>query len=416
MTSSTSRSRPKPLWAHLLWALLAMASVSLRPTAAASQGRCSCNRGCHQFPGQCVQSGSSGCEAGFAPFCGTRANSCPNAGWVTCSGECTCVRITPLDAGVVDSGIGDVPRPDVPMSVDVPMFVDVPMSVDRPMPVDRPMSVDVPMSVDRPLPLDAIGPMDAPAAADVSTPRDVGAPTDAPVGADVAAALDAPRTDAASADVPARDVGPSPTDAPVSLPDAIDPMDVAQLPDGALVPDAGSPLDAATPDAPAADDAGCVCAGGACVGGICYRDRCTYNPELGFTCAIPGTTCRLIGEEPLCIPVCAGVTCADGEFCDEREDGRCVVDRCASIQCPAGTVCRRNQCGRWGGADGGIFEAEDAVVVDSDASTSGPPTAMDDGCGCRAGGASGRPPAGAMLALMAGWVVVRRRYRASARK
>lgn len=392
MTSSSPRSRLKPLWAHLLWALLAVAPASLRPTAAAAQGRCSCNRGCHQFPGQCVQSGSSGCEAGFAPFCGTRANSCPNAGWVSCNGECTCVRITPLDAGVVDAGIADVPRPDVPMSVDAPM------------------------SVDRPLPLDVIGPMDAPPGPDAPAPQDVGARTDAPVGADVAAPLDAPRTDAAAADAPARDVGPSPTDAPVSLPDAAGPTDAAPLPDGALVPDATSPLDAATSDAPPADDAGCVCAGGACVGGICYRDRCTYNPELGFTCAIPGTTCRLIGEEPLCIPVCAGVTCADGEFCDEREDGRCVVDRCASIQCRAGTVCRRNQCGRWGGADGGVFEAKDAAVLDSDASTSGPPTAMDDGCGCRAGGARGTSPAGAVLALMAGWVVVRRRYRASARK
>lgn len=321
MTSSSSNHRAAGVLVRLLGVVLAAAALSLAPSPVAAQGRCSCNRGCHQYPGQCVQPGSSGCEAGFAPFCGTRADSCPNVGWVSCGGDCTCVRIVPADAGVPDGG---TPRLDVLVSLDAP------------------------------------------------------APVDGSASSDALVSLDAPAS-----------------------------------------PDAATPADAATPgaDAPALD-AGCACEGGACIAGVCYRERCVFNAELGFICTTPGTSCRLLDADPLCVPFCAGVLCRAGEFCDERAAGRCTLDRCASIECPVGTVCRQNQCGRLGGPDGGVFIAKtDAGAGGVDGSTGAPGTAMDDGCGCRVGGGRGRPPNAALLAAaLAGWVARRRGARAVARR
>nr|MBP6834577.1 hypothetical protein [Deltaproteobacteria bacterium] len=75
MNTSIHRSRSRLGWLSGLAALFAFAMVASLPSVASAQGRCSCNAGCHQYPGQCVQPGSSGCEAGYAPFCGTRAES-----------------------------------------------------------------------------------------------------------------------------------------------------------------------------------------------------------------------------------------------------------------------------------------------------------------------------------------------------
>ncbi len=330
MTSSPRTSPHRP---NVFLFLFVVALSAVFPSVAGAQGRCSCNNGCHAYPGQCVQRGSSGCDPGFAPFCGTRATSCPNAGWVSCAGDCTCVRVGPSDGGTAsDGGInGDASTP-----------TDASPLIDRPAASDATPASDATATTDARSPMDAPSPADAPASASDAT----AAASDSPTG----------------------------SDALVSLPDQV-----------------AVPSDSATPDRDANTtdpDGGCICAGGACVGGSCYRERCTFHPELGFTCATPGKTCRLIGADPICVPVCAGVTCAAGEFCDERSNGACVVDRCASLACPAGTTCVRNQCGRWGGPDGGVFIADEG-----DASADGgaaPPPTTNEGCGCRVGTPAGR--------------------------
>ena len=88
-------------------ALLSIAmllSAAASASEASAQGVCRCNNGCHAYPGQCVQGGSTGgCEAGYAPFCDNRGGSCPRTGWISCSGSCACVRIPGYDAGAPDA-------------------------------------------------------------------------------------------------------------------------------------------------------------------------------------------------------------------------------------------------------------------------------------------------------------------------
>lgn len=383
MTLSTPRARALPAPGPLLVALLAFALAGVSPSTAGAQGRCSCNSGCHMFPGQCVQPGSAGCESGFAPFCATRATSCPNLGWVSCGGECTCVRVAPLDAGTPDAG-----------AADVAMSIDLPVPADRSTPADAPVATDV-----RPT-------TDAPAAMDAPTASDSSAPSDLPNRDAVAAEGGSPRPDAGSMAV---DTPGAPTDQAASAPD----LGNATFDGGGSSPDVASASDATEsgPDASTASDGGCACAGGGCAAGVCYRDRCTFNAELGFVCTTPGTACRLFGADPICVPVCAGVTCAGGQFCDERSNGACVVDRCAAIACPSGTTCLHNQCGRWSGADGGVFVPKDADVG-GDGGASVLPTATETGCGCRVGdrSAGGRGGAlGAVLVALVGWARARRR-------
>lgn len=364
MTILVDRSRLRPRLVHVGVALIAFVVATSLPAVASAQGRCSCNNGCHQYPGQCVQPGSSGCESGFAPFCATRAGTCPNASWVSCGGECTCVRITPLDAGVPDAGRTDASTTtDVPASMDLGVSRDVPASMDARPPADVLVSMDA-----RP-------PADAPVATDIPG-RDAPA-VDVP-GSDVIA----PTGDAM---IPVSDRPGTPTDSPEVLVDGGVPVL-----DAATTPDSASPS-----DAPARVDAGCECVGGACIGDVCYRDRCVYNPELGFICASAGTSCRLVNGEPICVPICAGVTCGAGEFCDERSNGLCVADRCATMQCPIGTTCQRNQCGRWG--DGGVAMTDGSVAADG---SSAPPTATEDGCGCRVGQTGGRRGLSAALSAL----------------
>lgn len=289
----------------LVAAAVVVASLA-HPAPAQAQGRCACNRGCHQYPGQCVQpNGGGGCDPGFAPFCGTRATSCPNMGWVSCDGACTCVRVYGSDAGAPDATPG---TPD-------------------------------------------------------AAPADLG-------GADAPAAL---------VDAPARDVAPSA--------------------DGSARVDSGPVV---------TGDAGCVCPAGACIDGACVTERCRYFPELGFKCAAPRTTCRLIDGEAYCVPLCAAVSCAAGEFCDESSSGLCVRDECATMTCPTGTSCRRNQCGN---DDGGVARdaAGPADTGGADASGAGM-TAGGDGCGCRAAGPT-RAAAAAWWGVAALMMVIRRRRR-----
>jgi MYXO-CTERM domain-containing protein len=303
-----------------LLALALLASSFALAAPAQAQGRCSCNSGCHQYPGQCVQGSGTGCDPGFAPFCGTRATSCPNTGWVSCNGDCTCVRVYSGDAGAADAGAT----------------------------TDRGASVDAPAA-----------PLDAPRPDDVASADRTG---DAPLASDAPSMSgDAPSM---SGDVGAADRPAASTDRPTT--------------------DAGVSDDraATSVDAPAsAGDGGCTCSGGACIDGACVTERCVYYPELGFKCLRAGTTCRLIDGEAYCVPLCAGVSCAEGEFCDESSAGRCVRDDCATRTCPAGTTCRRNQCGNY---DGGV--ASDAA---GPAAGAGEP--MQGGCGCRAAGPVGAP-------------------------
>lgn len=352
-----------PAACRVLVVLVAFALTALLPARASAQGRCSCNSGCHMYPGQCVQPGSSGCEAGFAPFCSTRAESCPRSGWVSCGGECTCVRVTPTDAGT--------PTTDASTST-----TDASTPADRGAPGDATASpdaawtsMDVSVSSDGSLAVDGRVPTDGPPASDGSTS------TDAP-----ASASDAALTDATS---PTDDHSPATSDG------------------GTPTGDGGVP----------ATDGGCHCDGGLCAGGVCYREPCIYHPELGFICTTPGTACRLVGGETYCVPLCAGVTCEAGRFCDERSNGTCVADRCASITCPAGAVCFHNQCGRWGGPDGGVFLPDDLDAGLGDGGAMGPPTATATGCGCRAGSREGTGRGGWLPAALLACAAVRRRPR-----
>lgn len=341
---------------HVLATLVSL-TFAMLPATASAQGRCSCNSGCHMFPGQCVQPGSSGCESGFAPFCATRASSCPRTGWVSCSGDCTCVRITPADAGFPDAGSTDAPSPgDATPSmdanaIDVPTAADVLMSLDVGTASDGATPTDARLSLDAPTVTDARPASDGAMPADTTTASDSSSTPDGRVAADAISSTDVPGRDATGLDV------------------------TTPGPDAARE-------DASTQDASPVPDGGCECVGGACVAGVCYRERCIYNAELGFICTTRGTTCRLFGSDPICVPVCAGVTCGAGEFCDERSNGACVADRCASITCPIGTTCVRNQCGRWTGPDGGVFVAKDLDAGPDDGGVSDPP-ATDVGCGCR---------------------------------
>lgn len=310
--------------------LLATLTLLLAAGDASAQGRCRCNNGCHNYPGQCV-SGSGSCDEGYAPFCDTRPTTDCRTGWVSCSGACTCIRVSAPDGGVA---------PDAPVAADVPPGVDAPRA-DAPPATDAPPGVDVPRA-------DAPPGVDAPPGADVP-PR-----MDAPPG------VDAP---------PGMDAGPFPTDLPPGV------------------------------DAPAASDGPCECDGGICYFGVCVRDRCEYQRELGFVCALEGRRCVLQEGEAWCVPGCLGVTCEGGNFC-EPETGNCVRDECATIRCPLGSVCAMNRC-----------------VAASDGGAAGdggrPPTGVDDGgCGCRA-----RPPGDGRLAALAALALLcasRRRRRVAA--
>jgi MYXO-CTERM domain-containing protein len=79
-----------------------------------------------------------------------------------------------------------------------------------------------------------------------------------------------------------------------------------------------------------------------CVAGACQEDLCAPSK---VTCK-PGEFC-LDGK---CLPTCATLVCAPDEVCQVVTEGgvpstRCVKDPCASVTCPAGTVCVDGKCG-----------------------------------------------------------------------
>lgn len=134
-----------------LLAMVALGGVFVPSTAhAQTGGTCSCNNGCHSRPGQCVT--SNGCATGYAPYCGVRATSCPQMGWVSCNGECSCIAIPGFDAGVPDASSSDVVSVDAPVDVNRP---DAPTDT-RP---DAPGSDVVPPDVAE---MDATVPPDCP--------------------------------------------------------------------------------------------------------------------------------------------------------------------------------------------------------------------------------------------------------------
>lgn len=147
---------PKLLLPALFAATLALSQLFAlaTPSQALAQGTCSCNNGCHARPGQCVMNGGNGCAAGYAPFCETRATSCPTMGWVSCSGSCACVPIPGYDAGT---------PPDASMPPDAPVSES---SVPPDGPVSDVARVDAPVS-ESSVPPDAPA-SDAPATPDVS--------------------------------------------------------------------------------------------------------------------------------------------------------------------------------------------------------------------------------------------------------
>jgi len=304
--------------------LLATLSLLLATGDASAQGRCRCNNGCHSYPGQCVN-GSGSCDQGYAPFCDTRPTTDCRTGWVSCAGACTCIRVSSPDGGVA---------PDAPVVSDVPPGADVPRADVSPG-ADAPPATDAPRA-------------------------DVPLGVDVPAGADVPPGMDVPRADA----TPGADVPPG-ADAPPGM-------------------DAAPGVDATPGDAPVASDGPCACDGGICYFGVCVRDRCEYQRELGFVCAIEGRRCVLQEGEAWCVPGCLGVTCTEATFC-EPETGNCVRDECATIRCPLGSVCALNRC----------------VAAASDGGAAGdggrPVTGVEDGgCGCRA-----RPAGGGRLPVLA---------------
>jgi MYXO-CTERM domain-containing protein len=386
----------------LLLGLVGAFTVVAAPREAAAQGTCRCNRGCHNFPGQCVQSGT-GCAAGYAPFCGTRPDAC-QAGWVSCSGTCTCVRIPGYDAGVPPT---DVPGVDVP-GVDVP-GTDVPTPTDTGTPVDTGFPQDASVPTDLGTPVD-VGPRP-----DTGTPVDAGTPMDVGPRPDTGTPVDRPV-------IPGEDV-------PVSMPDGAAPVDRPVIPGEDVpvsMPDGSTPLDRPVvpgEDVPPPQDAGfapdgapmCVCPGGICIAGRCITERCDYQKELGFLCPGSDRVCRVVDGEPYCVPPCLGLTCTMGEFCDETTADQCVADTCDTRNCPVGTVCRRNRCIT--ADDAGAARPDGGDLQDGgglDGST-GPNTGNDDGgCGCRAAGApASRGAAGMLLVGLMMALGARRRGRTS---
>jgi MYXO-CTERM domain-containing protein len=334
-----------------LLSALALLLTFAAPTPAVAQGRCRCNMGCHQYPGQCVSNGGGGCEPGYAPFCGTRAATCPNTGWVTCNGECTCTRVGPGDAGVTPLDASTAA--DVPAPLDVGPRMDAPAS-------DRPVREDV-VVVDRPR-TDSASATDTPTAG-LDTPPGRDAPamlSDAP-----AVLSDAP---AVLSDAPAgSDAGTPPQDTPVTQADA----PLVSLPDGA----------------PPGDAAVCACDGGPCYLGTCPTTRCRFETELGFICPLSGHTCRVIADEAWCVPACLDVQCPAGATCDPRTGTCGALDCDAQRTCPAGARCVMNRCVPVETGDGGVGDG------------GATPDTANGGCGCRTAH-RGDTPRGA-LALLA---------------
>jgi MYXO-CTERM domain-containing protein len=352
----------------LMSALVALGFVAWSPDAYA-QGTCRCNNGCHAIPSQCVQ--GSGCEPGYAPFCGNRASTCPHMGWVSCSGDCTCVPIPGYDAGMtpVDSGPGggDASFTDARTGEDAPSATDAFSSADGPA-----GATDGAQAPDAPGPDSTPGTDGSSAGSDGSTP-----------GTDSSSA-------GSDGSTPAMD-GSSGT------------------PPGGTVP----------------------CPDGVVVDGVCYNQHCVYEYELNWQCVDPGQRCRLFQGVPFCVPVCADATCGEGEYCDPNNGctkGQPACDQADAARCPAGEYCDptagcvSDRCfsGELTCGPGMVCEHSRCVAgaPDGGRGDGGRVRGGQGGCGCRAAGTQG-PGGVALVALGLAALAVgsrsRSRRRASAR-
>jgi len=102
-------------FAFLVAATIAFSVTMIPRAASASPGTCTCNSGCHESPGMCIQ--KVFCSVGYLPSCGYRggdggAPECPKIGYLSCDGTCTCVPVPGgcevfPDAEYCDSGPKD---------------------------------------------------------------------------------------------------------------------------------------------------------------------------------------------------------------------------------------------------------------------------------------------------------------------
>ena len=106
--------------------------------------------------------------------------------------------------------------------------------------------------------------------------------------------------------------------------------------------DAGCTYDLVSPTCvPCAKDADC---GGRCLGRACVAGVCTDVPP--FTCAKPGTVCRLDAGQPVCR--CSDSRgCDDGNACNGKETCVTATGACVGgtpLTCDDGNVCTEDSC------------------------------------------------------------------------
>ncbi len=182
-----------------------------------------------------------------------------------------------------------------------------------------------------------------------------------------------------------------------------------------------------------------LCPSGVVVDGVCYSTPCQYQNEIGFVCTMSGFSCRQIDGMAWCIPVCAGMVCPAGAFCDpvfgcsNIPDGGlncatlscpfgqlcdpvagCIADLCTNVSCPIGEYCVRGACiplPDGSGSDTGT--SSDGGVGDGsrDGSIDGGRPGQRTGCNCRTAGDTHGMPRGVptLLVAIAALAITRRR-------
>jgi MYXO-CTERM domain-containing protein len=245
---------------------------------------------------------------------------------------------------------------------------------------------------------------------------DVTVPPDASQGND-GSFSDVHHVDVTSSDVHSGSDSAGPADS--SSPDVIRPG-----PDGAGPgPDGAGPADSSSPDVtrPGPDGSTVPCPDGVVVDGVCYTEHCQFMNELGWGCTTPGRTCQLFNNVPFCVPVCAGVECAAGQYCDPVFG--CVAGsvNCGTVSCPEGEVCQAAKgcvsCGAGGCPVGGEGNSEGDGGAEGDGghgdgSADGATGVHHGGCGCRTAGTPAQSGSALLAALAGAAVAARRRRRA----
>lgn len=181
---------------------------------------------------------------------------------------------------------------------------------------------------------------------------------------------------------------------------------------------------------------GKICIGGECTGACddilcphgqqCREGKCV-DPCKHVECG-EGEVCR----EGICFPgcnECNGIVCTDGLSCDvttsECADPSCpdgcpegsycfegsCVDACDGAVCPSGQICVDGDCCYPDDPSCGDDDPEQETGVDAGpGADDGTPAAA--GCGCSSGDGGGGGYGFALLGMMVGWVLTRRRSRA----